>query len=165
MARHTPCHLLFIPCEGYRHALTSVAVNKIPINVLLTILVATAVFFSVRRYAPAAWGTNQHVGLVIFAIGFVFWTIARFQLGASLTVTAQARKLITTGLYSRIRNPIYVFGSCCIAGLILMIARPIWLLVFAVVVPLQIWRGRKEAQVLEASFGDEYRRYRASVWF
>jgi protein-S-isoprenylcysteine O-methyltransferase Ste14 len=126
---------------------------------------AGAVFLSVRRYAPAAWGMNQFIGLALFSIGFVFWTIARFQLGASLTVTAQARKLITTGLYSKIRNPIYVFGSCCLAGLILVIARPIWLLVFAVIVPLQIWRARKEAQVLEASFGDEYRRYRAGVWF
>jgi protein-S-isoprenylcysteine O-methyltransferase Ste14 len=30
---------------------------------------------------------------------------------------------------------------------------------------LQITRARAEARVLEAHFGDEYRRYRASTWF
>ncbi len=139
--------------------------KQFPINILLTIVVAVAILFAVRLHAPAVWGGNQVIGLVLLTIGFVFWTVARFQLGASLTVTAQARTLVNTGLYSKIRNPIYVFGSCCLAGMILVIARPIWLLVFVIIVPLQIWRSRKEAQVLEASFGDEYRKYRAKTWF
>jgi len=99
------------------------------------------------------------------AAGFVLWTVAPFQLGKSLTVTAQAKQLVTRGLYSKLRNPIYVFGSCVIAGLILLLGRPVWLLVFVGLIPLQIWRGRKEAQVLEAKFGEEYRKYRAATWF
>jgi protein-S-isoprenylcysteine O-methyltransferase Ste14 len=34
-----------------------------------------------------------------------------------------------------------------------------------VIAPVQVWRARKEAAVLEAKFGDEYRAYRASTWF
>jgi protein-S-isoprenylcysteine O-methyltransferase Ste14 len=30
---------------------------------------------------------------------------------------------------------------------------------------MQIMRARKESQVLEAKFGDEYRAYRAQTWF
>jgi len=97
--------------------------------------------------------------------GFVLWTIARFQLGISLTVTAQAKQLVTRGLYSRIRNPIYVFLSCAIAGLILALGHPRALLIFVVGIPVMVWRAWKEAQVLEAKFGEEYRRYRASTWF
>jgi protein-S-isoprenylcysteine O-methyltransferase Ste14 len=52
-----------------------------------------------------------------------------------------------------------------IAGLILVLGRPIWLLLFLIVIPLQIWRARKESDVLEAAFGEEYRKYRASTWF
>jgi protein-S-isoprenylcysteine O-methyltransferase Ste14 len=52
-----------------------------------------------------------------------------------------------------------------IAGLILVLGRPIWLLVFVLIIPLQLWRARKESQVLEAKFGDEYRKYRAATWF
>jgi protein-S-isoprenylcysteine O-methyltransferase Ste14 len=33
------------------------------------------------------------------------------------------------------------------------------------VVVNQMARARKEAQVLEANFGDEYRAYRARTWF
>jgi protein-S-isoprenylcysteine O-methyltransferase Ste14 len=93
------------------------------------------------------------------------WTVARFQLGNSLTVTAQAKQLVTRGVYSKIRNPIYVFGSLFIVGYILLLDRPRWLLIFAVIIPLQIWRVRKESQVLEAKFGDEYRNYRSGTWF
>jgi len=140
-------------------------VKQFLINILLTIVVALAAFFAVRRYQPSLWGPQQIVGLILLTLGFLLWTIARFQLGSSLTVTAQARKLVNAGLYSKIRNPIYVFGSCFLAGLLLTIARPIWLLVFVIIVPLQIWRAGKEAKVLEASFGDEYRAYRAGTWF
>jgi protein-S-isoprenylcysteine O-methyltransferase Ste14 len=107
----------------------------------------------------------QIAGLVLLIAGFVLWTVARFQLGASFTVTAQARQLVSRGLYSRIRNPIYTFGSCVIAGLILLLGHPLWLLIFVAIIPLQIWRARKEASALEAKFGEQYRTYRASTWF
>lgn len=134
-------------------------------NVALTLLVGFALGLIIWEHPPAAWTPMQTVGTILLVAGFTLWTTARFQLGKSLTVSAQAKKLVTRGLYSRIRNPIYVFGSCVIAGEILVLGRPVWLLLFLVFVPLQIWRGRKEASVLETSFGEEYRKYRASTWF
>jgi protein-S-isoprenylcysteine O-methyltransferase Ste14 len=134
-------------------------------NVVLTLVVGAALGVVVWEHPPVAWGAMQVVGICLLGIGFVFWTTARFQLGRSLTITAQAKQLVTRGLYSKIRNPIYVFGSCVIAGLILVLGRPVWLLAFLIVIPLQIWRARKESAVLEASFGEEYRRYRAGTWF
>jgi len=135
------------------------------INVALTLIVGIAVTSLTWKRSPAVWGATQYVGVALLILGFVFWTVARFQLGASLTVTAQARQLVNRGLYSKIRNPIYVFGSCFIAGYILVAGRPVWLLIFVVIIPMQIWRARKESLVLEAKFGEEYRRYRANTWF
>jgi protein-S-isoprenylcysteine O-methyltransferase Ste14 len=134
-------------------------------NVVLTLVVGTALGLIIWEHPPAAWGAMQIVGACLLGLGFIVWTTARFQLGRSLTVTAQAKKLVTHGLYAKIRNPIYVFGSCVIAGLILVLGRPVWLLVFLAVIPLQLWRARKEASVLEATFGEEYRTYRAATWF
>ena len=134
-------------------------------NVVLTLVVGAALGLIIWEHPRANWGAVQMVGICLLGLGFVLWTMARFQLGKSLTVTAQAKQLVTRGLYSRIRNPTYVFGSCVIAGLILVLGRPVWLLVFLVVIPLQIWRARKEASVLEANFGEEYRSYRARTWF
>jgi protein-S-isoprenylcysteine O-methyltransferase Ste14 len=72
---------------------------------------------------------------------------------------------VTHGVYSKIRNPIYVFGTLVIAGFVLVVHRPIlWLLLLAIIV-MQTIRARREAQVLEAAFGDAYREYRRQTWF
>jgi protein-S-isoprenylcysteine O-methyltransferase Ste14 len=134
-------------------------------NIALTVIVGAAFAWLTLKRLPAVWTTMQTVGLCLMVVGFALWTLARFQLGNSLTVSAQAKELVTAGLYSRIRNPIYVFGSTLIAGLILLLGRPVWLLILAAIIPLQLWRARKESHVLEAKFGEEYRRYRAATWF
>jgi hypothetical protein len=72
-------------------------------------------------------------------------------------VQAKASTLVTTGLYSRIRNPIYVFGGLAIAGFMLWANQPWLLLFFVVLIPMQVWRSRVEARVLTEKFG-------ASIW-
>jgi len=134
-------------------------------HVVLTLIVGGALGALFWQHAPAAWTAVRIVGTCLIVVGFVLWTVARFQLGSAFAVTAQAKQLVTRGLYWKIRNPIYVFGSCVIAGGILVFTRPIWLLIFAIIIPLQIWRAGKESSVLEAAFGEEYRRYRAGTWF
>jgi protein-S-isoprenylcysteine O-methyltransferase Ste14 len=134
-------------------------------HIALTIIVGAALMGTVWKHAPLPWTVTQSVGLCLMVLGFVMWTVARFQLGASFAVTARAKQLVTHGLYSKIRNPIYVFGSCVMAGAILLFLRPIWLLVFLAVIPLQIWRAGKEAHVLEEKFGEEYRVYRGRTRF
>ncbi len=133
-------------------------------NIVLTLVVAAAAAYVGWEKAPAVWRPLNILGLCVASAAFVLWTVARFQLGTSLAVTAQARQLVTRGLYSKIRNPIYLFGSLFLAGYILLLGRPRWLLILVVVIPLQIWRVRKEARVLEAKFGEEYRAYRAGTW-
>ena len=87
-------------------------------NIILTLIVGVAAFFVARDHPPTAWTSLQLLGMVLGVIGFGLWTVARFQLGNSLTVTAQAKQLVTRGLYSKIRNPIYFFGSLFIIGFI-----------------------------------------------
>lgn len=134
-------------------------------HIALTLIVGTGAAFVAWKLHAANWTPLQTLGLILLIAGFILWTIARFQLGASFTVTAQARQLVTRGLYSKIRNPIYVFGSCVIAGVFLLAGHPALLLIFVIVIPMQIWRAKKEAAVLEQKFGDQYRTYRASTWF
>lgn len=133
-------------------------------HIVLTLVMGGVIGWLVWTLHPA-WTAVSIMGMCLLIVGFVFWTVARLQLGASFAVRAQARQLVTRGLYSKIRNPIYVFGSFVIAGAILVFFRPIGLLIFAVIIPLQIWRARKESAVLEAAFGEEYRKYRAGTWF
>jgi protein-S-isoprenylcysteine O-methyltransferase Ste14 len=114
---------------------------------------------------PGPWKGQRLAGSLLLLVGISLVFTARLQLGKSFSWSPQARKLVTHGLYSRIRNPIDVFGTLATVGLCLILQRPyLWLVpLFAVV--MQTARARKEAQVLEAKFGDEYRAYRAHTWF
>ena len=134
-------------------------------HVLLTLMVGAGAAAVVWKFRPQVWTDMQTAGICLLAVGFVCWTIARFQLGASFAVKAEARRLVTRGFYAKIRNPIYAFGSLVIAGAILVRGKPLLLLIFLVLIPLQLWRARKESSVLEAAYGEEYRKYRAGTWF
>ena len=80
-------------------------------------------------------------------------------------MTPQARALVTTGLYRKIRNPVYVFGGIGVAGFMMYVGRPIMLLLFLVLIPIQILRARAEGRKLEARFGDAYSEWKRHTWF
>jgi protein-S-isoprenylcysteine O-methyltransferase Ste14 len=134
-------------------------------HIVLIIVVGGALSALIWQHRPAVWTAMPVAGLGLLGAGFILWSVARIQLGSSFAVTARARRLVTKGLYSRFRNPIYVFGSGVLAGLILFLERPLGLWIFLVIIPLQILRARKESAVLEGAFGEEYRKYRAGTWF
>jgi protein-S-isoprenylcysteine O-methyltransferase Ste14 len=110
------------------------------------------------------WRVRHTVGLVIGFPTLILWALARTQLGASFSRRAEARRLVTHGLYARIRNPMYLFSELATLGLIIFVGWWWLLLLFLVTTPMQIWRARKEACALEAGFGDEYRAYRKRTW-
>jgi len=71
------------------------------------------------------WNVQRYVGTALVVVGICLIAVARYQLGKSFSITPQARQLVTTGLYSKIRNPIYVFGAVSTAGLILVVQKPV----------------------------------------
>jgi len=110
--------------------------------------------------------TQYIIGLAIGIAGFALSILARVQLGRSFSIRARATRLVTTGLYSKFRNPIYLFRGIAFLGLCIAWDRLVPLLIFLLIYSLlQIPRARKESKVLEAAFGDEYRRYKAGTWF
>jgi protein-S-isoprenylcysteine O-methyltransferase Ste14 len=119
---------------------------------LALIVIALAIF---ARNAWALPWTVQHIaGLV-----------ARVQLGNAFSVKAKATTLVTTGLYSRIRNPVYFFGALMILGVIVWVSRPWMLLFYVVLIPVQVIRIRKEEKVLTEKFGEAYVEYKRKTWF
>ena len=72
---------------------------------------------------------------------------------------------MTYGLYSRIRNPMYLFVDLMLVGLIFALHLH-WLLpIFAVFMVFQIRQARREARVLQEKFGEAYSEYRKQTWF
>jgi len=136
------------------------------LNVGTLLLAAVVLGFLVFRYVGAAvWTPWQIAGVAIFVPAFLLFVLARIELGRAFSVKAKASTLVTTGLYSRIRNPIYLFGGLMSVGIFIFAHRPWWLLIWVPAIPLQVLRVRKEEQVLQEKFGDAYLDYKRRTWF
>lgn len=132
-------------------------------SLVVAVLVGVVVFIQYDWAQP--WTPWRIVGLAIAVPAFVLFALARIELGRAFSVQAKATTLVTTGIYARIRHPIYVFAGLMIAGLATFAHRPWWVLIFVILIPVQLLRVRKEEQVLEARFGDAYREYKRKTWF
>jgi protein-S-isoprenylcysteine O-methyltransferase Ste14 len=131
--------------------------------VVQVIVVGTLLWLLISWDHP--WNALRYVGTVLVVLGVVMLGVARYQLGKSFSLKPEAHELVTTGLYSKIRNPIYVAGLVIIVGMMLALQKPVLGVVLVAVVIGQTVRARREAQVREAAFGDAYREYRKRTWF
>jgi protein-S-isoprenylcysteine O-methyltransferase Ste14 len=136
---------------------------KLNLVTLAVIIIGLSLYAMNAPHLP--WTAWRVVGIAIAAPAFLLFVMARVQLGRSFSLRAKATTLVTTGVYSRIRNPIYIFGAIFILGIILWMGRPWLLLIFAVIIPLQVVRSRKEEQVLTEKFGSAYLDYKQKTWF
>ncbi|MFZ0951820.1 MAG: isoprenylcysteine carboxylmethyltransferase family protein [Candidatus Sulfotelmatobacter sp.] len=128
---------------------------------IVAVVAVLWIVFSIR----GAWDLQRVIGTALMLVGVGGIATARYYLGKSFAIKPEAHQLVTRGIYSKIRNPIYVFGIVMLAGFVLVLHRPmLWLLVVAVII-MQTVRARREAKVLEAAFGDAYREYRRKTWF
>jgi protein-S-isoprenylcysteine O-methyltransferase Ste14 len=134
-------------------------------NILTLVLALVGLSLLGIHYSSSPWTATRVAGVVIGMPSLALLVLARIQLGSSFSVRAKAQTLVTHGLYSRIRNPIYLFGCLVVVGGLLYINQPraLWLLV--ALIPLQIYRARREEKVLETKFGAEYQQYKSRTWF
>ncbi|MGB0011949.1 MAG: isoprenylcysteine carboxylmethyltransferase family protein [Candidatus Sulfotelmatobacter sp.] len=128
-------------------------------------VLAVCIGFSFVLMMPGRWDLPRCLGIGLMLAGLAGIAVARYQLGRSFSVRAEAHKLVTHGVYSKIRNPIYIFGTVVFAGFVLVIHRPVLWLIIPVIIIAQTIRAHREAQVLEAAFGDAYREYRRKTRF
>lgn len=136
---------------------------KLNLVTLAVVIIGLSLLGGQAAHLP--WTAWRIVGTAIAVPAFILFAAARIELGRAFSVRAKATTLVTTGVYSRIRNPIYVFGAIFILGIIIWSGRPWLLLIFAVLIPLQVVRSRKEERVLTEKFGAAYLDYKRKTWF
>jgi protein-S-isoprenylcysteine O-methyltransferase Ste14 len=134
-------------------------------NVITLALLAGVVVWLLMHASLVAWDPVKVSGAVVAGVAFVLLMVARLQLGASFAVQAKARKLVTTGLYAKMRNPIYVFSGLVLVGMAVVLSNWVLLGLIAILIPVQRMRARREEAVLTAAFGEKYLRYKAGTWF
>ena len=133
--------------------------NRVTTAVMALELLVLALWFPHVRWTPL-----KAVGAGIVVLSLMLVMTARMQLGRSFSVRAKATALVTTGLYARVRNPIYLASGMLFIGVALLVGSWWPMLIVAVLVPVQRRRARREAEVLRARFGEEYEAYRRRTW-
>ena len=125
------------------------------------------VYLALAALTARHWQNDHHhwIGAAISLPALVLWMLARHQLGPSFAVRAEAKKLVTHGLYSKIRNPIYIFGGLAFLGEFVALGAYVAIPVLLIVQVGQFMRIKREEQVLEAAFADQYRAYKSKTWF
>jgi protein-S-isoprenylcysteine O-methyltransferase Ste14 len=125
-------------------------------------------FYLVLMALGIAAGLHSAIRLAAIVLSLVcagMWVAARRQLGGAFSVRPEARKLVKTGLYARLRHPIYVFGTAAFLLVLLALQGGQALIFWAILIPIQVIRARREDAVLAKTFGQQYEAYRQSTWF
>ncbi len=107
------------------------------------------------------------IGGILLLVGIAVVVLTRIQLfkaGQPSKLGKPTKRLLTTSVFAYTRNPIYVGLAVAFAGLSISANMP-WLLI--VLIPILVLVRyvliEPEEHYLEQVFGDEYRRYAASV--
>lgn len=108
------------------------------------------------------------IGIILIILGIILWVQAVIISKIDKNITEN--KLVTTGAYAWVRNPIYSAFTIAFTG-ILCLQNNLFLLIF----PLVYWLlltivVKKEEIILERIFGQEYLIYKSKVnrcipWF
>ncbi len=102
------------------------------------------------------------IGLTIFALGIALQSAAMWQLRSFYTVrlgVQKDQKLVTTGMYSRIRHPGYFSYLLSIAGIALSLSSLATLIFIIPIILFLTSRIASEEKMLISEFGDSYREY------
>jgi hypothetical protein len=76
------------------------------------------------------------------------WFLARKELGDAFSARPDARKLVTSGIYSKIRHPVYVFGTPAWVGALLPMLGWQAFVVGLIIVAVEIVRARREERLM-----------------
>jgi protein-S-isoprenylcysteine O-methyltransferase Ste14 len=105
------------------------------------------------------------IGVAVALPSCALMIISRIQLGRSFSVKPEARALVTTGVYSRVQHPMYLFLDLFLLGGIIALGWPMLLAGWGILVVAQVLQAQREEKVLAAGFGAEYEAYEMRTWF
>jgi protein-S-isoprenylcysteine O-methyltransferase Ste14 len=91
--------------------------------------------------------------------GNAFAVVVLTQLRESFSIMAEARQLVTAGVYRRVRHPLYLGEEIAAIGVVMQFFSPWTALILAVQFGFQLRRMRNEEVILAAIF-PEYLAYR-----
>jgi protein-S-isoprenylcysteine O-methyltransferase Ste14 len=139
----------------------------------VTVLLMAGVFFVRRPFLTADWGTN-YVNMALGAVAMVIGTLIALKRKRHLTFSILSGlpqlsaerypgKLLTEGIYGRIRHPRYVEVALWVIGYALATNFPSLYVAALLTIPALLLIVVLEERELEVRFGEEWRAYKARV--
>lgn len=115
---------------------------------------------------PTALSAELHlVSILLILGGTVFSLYSISQLGRSISMLPEARRLVTSGPYATIRHPLYLGEAVALIGLTLQYFSAWSLLILIVQTAFQLERMKNEERVLASAFPgySDYMKHTARV--
>ena len=130
--------------------------------ILLVILIITIIFknqFQIPEYV-------RTIGFIICAIGVIFIIAGIITLGEYFTTSIIPKGLVTTGIYSKIRHPMFIGAILVYIGIVVIFQSIIgFLLVLFILIPFFIYSAIEEEKILSEKFKDKYTAYKKKTLF
>ncbi len=114
---------------------------------------------------PIPKATTRALGYPVFGLGLVLLLPSLFALKGGVSGKIEpVSDLVTSGIYARLRHPLYLSFAISMLALDLLFASVSGILVtlFAFL-PSMVWRARLEEQALARRFGEAWRDYARRV--
>ena len=114
---------------------------------------------------PITRATARAVGYPVFGLGLVLLLFSLLALKEGVKGEIEpVTDLVTSGIYARLRNPLYVSFAISMLALDLLFASLLGILAtLFVFLPSMIWRARLEEQALAKRFGEAWKDYARRV--
>jgi len=123
-----------------------------------TLAVYTFGLFPRHELSPA----GEIVSTLLILVGTVAAVFVLTQLGRSFSVMAEARRLVTSGVYGIVRHPLYLAEELAVIGIFMQFLSWWTALLLATQVAFQLRRMRNEEVILGEIF-PEYAAYKAKT--
>ena len=147
-------------------------VAEAPLPRLLHLLISTfaILILAFHDRLPASvdwqlWPQNEFtfwLGAVVTLAGLGFAVWARIHLGrfwSGVITLKEGHRLIRSGPYQVVRNPIYTGIIAGVLGTAISIGKISGLVAVAILFAVYSWKIRREQRLLAAEFGDEFAAY------
>ena len=146
--------------EGGRGALIVRVIAFFALMAFLVMYILGVKWIDAFLFPLPAW--LRWTGFAVGILSVVFWTWTQVVLDTQWSAQLQLTKghhLVTTGLYARIRHPLYaaMFGWC--VALSLLTANWIFVVMMVLSIAGTVVRVPKEEQMMIEAFGEEYKAY------
>jgi len=136
---------------------------RILLALILLIILIITIFFKDQFQIP---DYLYIMGFIICTIGVIFIIAGIITLGEYFTTSIIPKGLVTTGIYSKIRHPMFTGAILVYIGIVVIFQSKIgFLLVIFILIPFFIYSAIEEEKILSEKFKDKYTAYKKKTLF